>query len=93
YVKVKWNHSSDMTPELLEMLDLIDGYLAEGLPVLVSCNQGVSRSASLVIACVMRRRKIPLMEAYALVKAKSKYISPNVCLLGQLAELEETLMT
>ncbi|KAI8618882.1 protein-tyrosine phosphatase-like protein [Chytriomyces sp. MP71] len=77
YVKVKWNHNSDMTPELLQMLDLIDEYLAEGLPVLVACNQGVSRSASLVIASVMRRRKIPLMEAYAFVKAKCKYISPN----------------
>ncbi|TPX77513.1 hypothetical protein CcCBS67573_g01231 [Chytriomyces confervae] len=60
--------------------------------VLVACNQGVSRSASLVIACVMKRRRLPMIEAYAFVKARSHCISPHVGLLGQLAEFETKLV-
>ncbi|KAI8841941.1 protein-tyrosine phosphatase-like protein [Chytriomyces cf. hyalinus JEL632] len=107
YLKINWDHSADITLELPEMLDVIDFYLgisphrdsndtstppSKRKSVLVACNQGVSRSASLVIACVMKRRRLPMIEAYAFVKARSHCISPHVGLLGQLAEFEAKLV-
>ncbi|KAI8829605.1 protein-tyrosine phosphatase-like protein [Chytriomyces cf. hyalinus JEL632] len=103
YLKINWDHGADISFELPEMLDIIDQYLGMQIQqccnrnnnesvhkksVLVACNQGVSRSASLVIACVMKRRQLPMLEAYAFVKARSHCISPHVGLLGQLAQLE-----
>ncbi|KAI9328350.1 dual specificity phosphatase, partial [Obelidium mucronatum] len=92
YIKIEWDHGSDISVELPQLLQVIDDFLErrEGNEqVLVACNQGVSRSASLVIACVMRRRGLGLMEAYDYVKGKNEFISPNVGLLGQLALFQE----
>ncbi|KAJ3238019.1 hypothetical protein HDU78_003778 [Chytriomyces hyalinus] len=109
YLKINWDHGADISFELPEMLDIIDQYLGmqshscnsnknnykpvNKKSVLVACNQGVSRSASLVIACVMKRRRLPMIEAYAFVKARSHCISPHVGLLGQLAQLEAKLVS
>ncbi|KAJ1546068.1 hypothetical protein HK405_007433 [Cladochytrium tenue] len=61
--------------------------------VLVSCQQGISRSASLVIAYVMRRRGLRLADAYSLVKERSPWVAPNIGFLGQLAEFENAMQT
>ncbi|KAF9181970.1 Dual specificity protein phosphatase 9 [Haplosporangium sp. Z 767] len=58
---------------------------------LVHCQLGVSRSASLVIAYVMRSQGIGLTEAYDFVKQQSGVISPNMSLMYQLAEFEKSL--
>ncbi|KAG0220722.1 Dual specificity protein phosphatase 9, partial [Mortierella sp. GBA43] len=58
---------------------------------LVHCQLGVSRSASLVIACVMRSLNVGLTEAYDFVKQKSSVISPNMSMMYQLAEFEKRL--
>ena len=49
-----------------------------GRKVLVHCGRGISRSASLVIAALMRRRGISYADAFALVAAKRPCIYPNV---------------
>ncbi|KAJ3015063.1 UNVERIFIED_CONTAM: hypothetical protein HDU68_012891 [Siphonaria sp. JEL0065] len=94
YIKIEWDHGSDIVGDLPQILSLIDDFLEKskgtGKQVLVACNQGVSRSASLVIACVMRRRALGLMEAYEFVKERNEFISPNVGLLGQLAVYQES---
>ncbi|KAI9345791.1 dual specificity phosphatase, partial [Zopfochytrium polystomum] len=56
--------------------------------ILVACQQGISRSASLVIAYVMRRLGLPLADAYEHVKDRSPWVAPNMWFLGQLAEFE-----
>ncbi|KAJ3008750.1 UNVERIFIED_CONTAM: hypothetical protein HDU68_002970, partial [Siphonaria sp. JEL0065] len=75
YIKLEWDHGSDIVGDLPRILSLIDDFLEKsketGQQVLVACNQGVSRSASLVIACVMRRRGLGLMEAYEFVKERN----------------------
>lgn len=60
--------------------------------VLVHCKQGVSRSASLVIAYVMHARRMSFNDAYALVKSKSPSITPNMSLIYQLLEFEKKVL-
>lgn len=54
--------------------------LAEELPrtnVLVHCMAGVSRSATLVIAFLMRSRAVSFTEAFSLVKSRRKIVPPQ----------------
>ncbi|KAJ3278067.1 hypothetical protein HK104_002692, partial [Borealophlyctis nickersoniae] len=52
---------------------------------------GVSRSAALVMAWVMKEKRVRLGQAYAFVKRKSPAVGPNVGLMGQLVEVERTV--
>ena len=58
--------------------------------VYVHCQQGVSRSASIVLAFLMLKRSMNIKEAVKTVRAKRE-IFPNDGFLKQLCELNETL--
>ena len=55
--------------------------------VLVHCNQGISRSASLVIAYLIMENGFTLREAFRLVKKLRPSVLPNSGFLSQLIEL------
>ncbi|XP_030375144.1 dual specificity protein phosphatase 19 [Scaptodrosophila lebanonensis] len=54
--------------------------------VLVHCNAGVSRSASVVIAYLIQRRDMSFEEAYNLVKSWRPCIQPNAGFMQQLKQ-------
>jgi len=101
YKHLPWSHNQDdIRTHLDEALVFIDETLKnnntqsgddrpEG--VLVHCKQGVSRSATLVIAYVMKATGMSMNEAYSMVKEKSPVISPNLVLIYQLNEYEKEL--
>jgi len=59
-----------------------------GEKVLVHCMAGRSRSATLVLAFLMQMERIPLHDAFLLVKEKRPIIFPNVGFWQQLMEEE-----
>merc|ERR1711964_860042 len=58
------------------MGDLIGALLDQGQSVYVHCTAGVSRSATVVIFWLMRSRRMSLLDALKLVKAKRPAIRP-----------------
>jgi len=79
YIHIPWEHNSDIVPDLLRLVKLIDEKVNENKRVLVHCQCGVSRSASLVVAYgLYKDPSMSVQEAYDLVKARSKWIGPNM---------------
>ncbi|KAI0639334.1 hypothetical protein C8Q77DRAFT_1046832 [Trametes polyzona] len=106
YLKLHWSHGqSDLVQEgFPAAFSFVDRALERGDGVLVHCQCGVSRSATLVIALVMRAAaqrspSVPsevwalkgMQGAYSFVKEKSKWVGPNMSLIYQLLDYERTL--
>lgn len=67
-----------------EATDFIKKVIEEGKNVLVHCFAGVSRSASIVIAYLMRFHSMDYNAAHKYVKARRPWINPNYGFQGQL---------
>ncbi|KAK5132398.1 hypothetical protein LTR08_009128 [Meristemomyces frigidus] len=92
YIHIPWEHNSDIVPDLLRLVKLMDDHVTEGKRILVHCQCGVSRSASLVVAYgLYKEPTMSVQEAYDAVKEKSKWIGPNMNLIMQLQEFRTSL--
>ncbi|OJT14984.1 Dual specificity protein phosphatase PPS1 [Trametes pubescens] len=82
-----------LEPQLQPICDWIDKAREEGGKVLVHCRVGVSRSATVVIAYVMKHLSLPLVDAYLIVRSRrlSVLIQPNMRLLYNLLGWEVKL--
>ncbi|XP_077406316.1 dual specificity protein phosphatase 13A-like [Vanacampus margaritifer] len=81
----------DLSPYFLPCARYIDNALnTTDASVLVHCAVGVSRSASLVLAYLMIRHGLSLLEAVRKVKHR-RWIFPNVGFLKQLRALDDQL--
>ncbi|KAH9968922.1 hypothetical protein BC827DRAFT_296982 [Russula dissimulans] len=106
YLKLQWSHGqADLVQRgFPEAMAFVDQSLARGEGVLIHCQCGISRSATLVIALVMRAASLRspwvsqevwdlkgMEAAYAYVKQKSKSVGPNMSLIYQLMEYDKVL--
>ncbi|KAJ2450009.1 tyrosine/serine/threonine protein phosphatase [Coemansia sp. RSA 2336] len=92
YMHMPWDHNEK---DVAAYFDGCFAFIDEGRQrhegVLVHCQLGVSRSASLVIAYVMRTMREGFRRAYEYVQLRAPCISPNLALISQLYEYGEQL--
>ncbi|KAJ1729724.1 hypothetical protein LPJ61_003386 [Coemansia biformis] len=92
YRHYRWDHGeADVARHFEECFAFIDGARQRHEGVLVHCQLGVSRSASLVIAYAMRTMDMGFATAYDYVRLRAPCISPNLSLISQLCEYGRTL--
>ena len=84
-----------LEPQLAPICEWIDRAREQGGKVLVHCRVGVSRSATVTIAYVMKHLGISLVEAYLVVRSRrlSVLIQPNMRLMYNLCGWEVKLAT
>uniref|UniRef100_A0A3B3QP52 protein-tyrosine-phosphatase n=1 Tax=Paramormyrops kingsleyae TaxID=1676925 RepID=A0A3B3QP52_9TELE len=74
------------------LISTMDGKAHQrGRGVLVHCQAGVSRSATIVIAYLMKHTRMTMMDAYKYVRGRRPVVSPNLNFMGQLLEFERDL--
>ena len=92
YIHIPWDHNTNVVDDLLRLCELIDNRVRQEKRVLVHCQCGVSRSASLVVAYgLYRNPQLTVQEAYDAVKNRSRWIGPNMNLIYQLSEFKSKL--
>ncbi|MCJ1274457.1 hypothetical protein MMC21_002253 [Puttea exsequens] len=92
YIHVPWDHNTNVVDDLLRLCELIDDRVRQGKRILVHCQCGVSRSASLVVAYgLYKNPQLTVQEAYDAVKNRSRWIGPNMNLIYQLSEFKSKL--
>ena len=77
-----------MFPALELCLNYLRSCLTKEEHVLVHCNAGVSRSATVVIAFLMKEKNFSFQEAFHHVKKRRPCIRPNEGFVKQLQLLE-----
>ncbi|MEM7678142.1 MAG: dual specificity protein phosphatase [Myxococcota bacterium] len=80
----------DILSTLPTFLDFFEGAQASlgRAKVLIHCEAGVSRSAALATAFLMKRRRKPFFETYRDVRAKRHEVLPNIGFASQLQRFE-----
>uniref|UniRef100_A0A8C8HB51 Dual specificity protein phosphatase 10 n=1 Tax=Oncorhynchus tshawytscha TaxID=74940 RepID=A0A8C8HB51_ONCTS len=74
-----------------EAFEFIEEARQADMGLLIHCQAGVSRSATIVIAYLMKHTWMTMTDAYKFVKTRRPIISPNLNFMGQLLEFEEDL--
>ncbi|XP_060217684.1 dual specificity protein phosphatase 1-like isoform X7 [Lycium barbarum] len=74
-----------------ECFDFIEEAKGQGGGVLVHCFAGKSRSATIVIAYLMKKHGMSHSEAFQLVKSRRPVVSPNAGFMTQLENYDKTL--
>ncbi|XP_059910435.1 dual specificity protein phosphatase 2 [Gadus macrocephalus] len=75
-----------------QAIAFIDSVKEQGGRVLVHCQAGISRSATICLAYLMHARQVRLQEAYDFVQQRRRVISPNLAFMGQLLQFETDVL-
>lgn len=90
YIHMPWEHNTDISVDLMSLCEKVEKTVNEGKKVLIHCQQGASRSASLIIAYgLFRNPELGVNDAYYAAQAKSRWISPNMRLMYCLQDFQK----
>jgi protein-tyrosine phosphatase len=82
------NEDLNKDNKLDNVIEKIDESLKNNKPVLVHCRAGVSRSASVVIAYLMKKYNLSFLDASNFILSKRPFISPNPGYINQLKNIK-----
>ncbi|KAJ7305254.1 hypothetical protein JRQ81_011168 [Phrynocephalus forsythii] len=91
-IPVEDNHMADISVWFQEAINFIDAVKSSGGRVLVHCQAGISRSATICLAYLIQSRRVRLEEAFDFVKQRRGVISPNFGFMGQLLQFETEVL-
>ena len=92
YIHLPWEHNSKVYDEWLRVCEIIDDRVRKGLRVLIHCQLGVSRSASLVVAYgIFKNPRLTPDEAREQAKCRSRYIDLNMHFMYELGDFRKLL--
>lgn len=91
HIQVQDNTDSDLYNKFEIACKFIDNHKKENKVVLVFSNLGISRSATIVIAYIMKTNKCSLKEAYNHVLRCCRTVRPNRGFIEQLSKWEKVL--
>ncbi|XP_072410398.1 dual specificity protein phosphatase 2 [Chiloscyllium punctatum] len=91
-IPVEDSHVTDISAWFREAIDFIDSVKGSGGRVLVHCQAGISRSATICLAYLIHTQRLPLEEAFDFVKQRRGVISPNLSFMGQLLQFETEVL-
>ncbi|XP_017885920.1 dual specificity protein phosphatase MPK-4 isoform X1 [Ceratina calcarata] len=89
YIQVTDMPREDLLIHFEESYEFIDHALETHNNILVHCYFGVSRSAAIVIAYIMKKYGRSFRDAFEAVKEKRRFVGPNAGFLAQLKLYEE----
>lgn len=92
-IPVRDTGCEDIGAYFQESIQFIDQVKAQNGKVLVHCQAGVSRSATICIAYLMSTRRLRMEEAYKYVKSRRRIVSPNFSFMGQLLTFENQIFS
>ncbi|TRY89267.1 hypothetical protein DNTS_031840 [Danionella cerebrum] len=90
-IPVNDSYCEKLLPWLHKTNQFIDKAKVSNCRVIVHCLAGISRSATIAIAYIMKSMGLSSDDAYRFVKDRRPSISPNFNFLGQLLEFEREL--
>ncbi|XP_026177340.1 dual specificity protein phosphatase 2 [Mastacembelus armatus] len=89
---VEDNLAADIRACFYTAIAFIDSVKQSGGRVLVHCQAGISRSATICLAYLMHTLHFRLDEAFDFVKERRHVISPNLSFMGQLLQFETDIL-
>lgn len=92
HINARDNTHERLTPYFAEVAQWVDNARRAGGNALIHCREGVSRSATLVLATRMIHERVPLFQAFRQLKACRQQIEPNPQFLSELRQLELSLL-
>lgn len=92
-IPVRDTGGEDIAAHFQEAIHFIDQVKAQNGKVLVHCQAGISRSATICIAYLMATKRLRMEEAYKYVKSRRKIVSPNFSFMGQLLTFENQIFS
>merc|ERR1712110_366077 len=90
FVEIADNCKSNIQLYFNDCIDFINKNIKNG-KVLVHCDAGISRSATIVIAYLMKTNNWSWREACDFVQERRSCIAPNFSFIGQLLNFESTM--
>lgn len=89
YIQITDMPREDLLTHFEDSYEFIDRALESKGRVLVHCYFGVSRSATIVIAYIMKKHQYSFADAFHTVKAKRRFVAPNPGFMAQLSLYED----